>query len=116
MILALETPTPMVVEVQGDYDQDRLGELLADLALELEFAGEPQRVVVDLRDVGRLPPSFDVDLMVFLLEHAGRMERIAVVTVDPHASERAALLSLQSRRELRRFDDFDDALRWSMNP
>lgn len=116
MILGLHTPTPLVIELVGDHDESSLADFLEDVALELRFAGDPQRVVVDLRLAGRLPPGADLALLAFLVEHTYRLERLAVVTHDEGASHRAASLALQSRREIRIFEQMDDALRWAMNP
>jgi len=116
MIAALNMPTPLVVELDGDYDADQLDALLEDVALELRFAGDPQRVVVDTRGAGRLPHGADIELMAFLLEHASRLERLAVVTDAPSAETRTAFLAMRSRREIRVFRNFDEALGWAMNP
>lgn len=113
---ALNMPTPLVVELDGDYQADELDELLSDLALELAFAGDPQRVVVDVRRAGRLPEGADLELMGFLVEYGIHIERIAVVTADPSVEQRTAFLAMRSRRAIRLFREFDEALEWSMNP
>lgn len=113
---ALNIPTPLVVELAGDYPRDRFDEALSDLALELEFAGEPQRLVVDLRAAGRLPVEADLELMSFLVEYALHLDRIAVVTHDPMVEQRTAFLAMRAGRAIRLFREFDEALSWSMNP
>ena len=104
---------PLLIESPDEGGTPRLGELLEDLALELAFAGAPQRVVLDLRRLGALAEDTELTLVAFLAEHAHRMVRLALVTADPGVVGALASLVLRSRRGVRIFARSEPALDWA---